>query len=83
MRNQVTVTAKIPAELKKKLTKLGVNVSEFTREALQREVERLERDRRRMLAEEAGEILQKIPAEELVAAVRAGREPLSDGDFIQ
>ena len=40
MGNQVTVTAKIPAELKKKLTKLGVNVSELTREALQREVER-------------------------------------------
>ena len=74
MGNQATVTAKIPGELKKKLTKLGVNVSELTREALQREVERLERDRRRKLAEEAGEILQKIPLEELVEAVRAGRE---------
>jgi post-segregation antitoxin (ccd killing protein) len=77
MGNQATVTVKIPAELKKKLTKLGVNVSEFTREALQREVERLERDRRRKLAEEAGEILQKIPAEEIVAVVRAGRENLN------
>jgi post-segregation antitoxin (ccd killing protein) len=74
MGNQVTVTAKIPAELKKKLTKLGVNVSELTREALQREVERLERDRRRRLAEEASKILQKIPAEEIVEAVRASRE---------
>ena len=83
MRNQVTVTAKIPAELKKKLTKLSVNVSEFTREALQREVERLERDRRRKLAKEAGEILQKIPAEELVEAVRAGRETLTSTDLIQ
>jgi len=83
MGNQVTVTAKIPAELKKKLTKLGVNVSELTREALQREVERLERERLRNLAEEASKILQKVPAEEIVEAVRAGREPLSDGDFIQ
>jgi len=74
MGNQVTVTAKIPAELKKKLTKLGVNVSELTREALQREVERLERDRRRRLAEEASKILQKVPAEEIVEAVRASRE---------
>jgi post-segregation antitoxin (ccd killing protein) len=74
MGNQVTVTAKIPAELKKKLTKLGVNVSELTREALQREVERLERDRRRRLAEEASKILQKVPVEEIVEAVRASRE---------
>jgi post-segregation antitoxin (ccd killing protein) len=74
MGNQVTVSAKIPAELKKKLTKLGVNVSGLMREALQSEVERLERERLRKLAEEAGEILQKIPVEEIVEAVRAGRE---------
>ena len=74
MGNQVTVSAKIPAELKKKLTKLGVNVSGLMRETLQGEVERLERDRLRKLAEEAGEILQKIPAEEIIEAVRAGRE---------
>jgi post-segregation antitoxin (ccd killing protein) len=74
MGNQVTVTAKIPAELKKKLTKLGVNVSELTREALQREVERLERERLRNLCEEASKILRKVPAEEIVEAVRASRE---------
>jgi post-segregation antitoxin (ccd killing protein) len=74
MGNQVTVSAKISAELKKKLTKLGVNVSGLMREALQSEVERLERERLRKLAEEAGEILQKIPVEEIVEAVRAGRE---------
>lgn len=74
MPDQVTVTAKISVELKKKLSKLGVNVSEFTRDALQKEVDRLERERRKKLAEEASEILQKIPAEELVKAVRAGRK---------
>jgi post-segregation antitoxin (ccd killing protein) len=74
MGNQVTVTAKIPAELKKKLTKLGVNVSELTREALQREVERLERERLRNLCEEASKILRKVPVEEIVEAVRASRE---------
>jgi post-segregation antitoxin (ccd killing protein) len=74
MGNQVTVTAKVPAELKKKLTKLGVNVSGLVREALQLEVDRLEREMLRKLAEEAGEILQKVPAQEIVEAVRAGRE---------
>ena len=74
MGGQVTVTAKIPAELKKRLARLGVNVSGLIREALEREVKRAEKERLRELAEEAGEILQKIPADELVKAVREGRE---------
>ena len=74
MGDQVTVTAKIPSELKERLNRLGVNVSGLIREALELEVERLERERLRRLAEEAGGILRKIPAEELVEAVRSGRE---------
>ena len=74
MGSQVTVCAKIPAELKKKLAKLGVNVSGLVREALQSEVERLERERLRKLAEDAGEILQRIPVEEIVESVRASRD---------
>ena len=74
MSNQAIVTAKIPVKLKKKLAMLGVNVSGLVREALEAEVERLERKRLKELAEEAGEILQKIPPEEIVEAVRAGRE---------
>jgi post-segregation antitoxin (ccd killing protein) len=74
MSNQVIVTAKIPLKLKKKLTKLGVNVSGLVREALEAEVERLEREKLRELAKEAGKILQKIPSEEIVEAIRAGRE---------
>ena len=70
----VTVTAKIPAELKERLKRLGVNVSELIRKTLELEAERLERERLRKMAEEAGEILQKIPAEELIEAVRMGRE---------
>ncbi|MCK4424611.1 hypothetical protein KAU93_02910 [Candidatus Bathyarchaeota archaeon] len=74
MGKQVTVTAKIPVELKERLVRLGVNVSGMIREVLEREVKRVEKERLRELAEEAGEILQKIPAEELVRVVREGRE---------
>jgi len=74
MGNQVTVSAKIPSELKKKLNELGVNVSGLMREALQSEVKRLERQRLRKLAEDAGAILQKIPEDEIVESVRAGRD---------
>ena len=74
MGGQVTVSAKIPSELKKKLNELGVNVSGLMREALQSEVKRLERQKLRRLAEDAGAILQKIPEDEIVESVRAGRD---------
>jgi len=71
---QVTVTAKIPEQLKKRLASLEVNVSELIRRALEQEVEKAERERIRMLADEAGRILQKIPSGELVKAIRESRE---------
>lgn len=74
MGKQATVTAKISAELKERLARLGVNVSGMIREALEREVKRVEKERLRELAEEAGEILKKIPTDELVQVVREGRE---------
>ena len=74
MGNQATVTAKVPTELKERLTKLGVNVSRTIREALEREAERLERERLRELSEEAGEMLQKIPTEEIMRSIRESRE---------
>ena len=74
MGNKATVTAKVPTELKERLTKLGVNVSRTIREALEREAERLERERLRELSEEAGEMLQKIPTEEIMRSIRESRE---------
>jgi post-segregation antitoxin (ccd killing protein) len=74
MSDQVTVSAKIPGSLKKKLNKLGVNVSGVMRGALQSEVERLERERLSKLAEEAGAILQKIPPQEIIESIRASRD---------
>jgi post-segregation antitoxin (ccd killing protein) len=74
MAKQVTITAKIPLELKEKLVKSGVNVSEVVREALTQEVRRQEKERIRKLIEETSEIFQKIPAEEFVEVIRAGRE---------
>jgi post-segregation antitoxin (ccd killing protein) len=73
---QETVCAKVPAELKKKLANLGVNVSELIRESLQSEVDRLERERLKKLANEVSVILKKIPPEEFVESVRATRETL-------
>lgn len=70
----VTVTGKVPVELKERLRKLGVNVSEVIRRSLELEVERLEWKKLKSMAEETGEILRKIPDEELVKNIRLSRE---------
>jgi hypothetical protein len=69
-----TVCAKVPTELKKKLTKLGVNVSQVVRDSLQAEVDRLEKERLNKLAKEVSVILQKIPPEEFAQSIRATRD---------
>jgi len=73
MAMEKTVCAKVPAELKKKLCSLGVNVSELIRETLQSEVDRLERERLNKLAKEVSEILKKIPPEEFTQSIRTTR----------
>jgi len=71
---QITVCAKIPAELKEKLASLGVNVSELIRESLRSEVDRLERERLKTQAKEVSAILKKIPPEEFIESIRAARD---------
>lgn len=74
MAMEETVCAKVPAELKKKLSSFGVNVSEVIRESLQSEVDRLERERLAKLAKEVSVILKKIPPEEFAESIRASRD---------
>ena len=74
MAMEETVCAKVPAGLKKKLSSLGVNVSEVIRESLQSEVDRLERERINKLAKEVSAILKKIPPEEFAQSIRATRD---------
>lgn len=70
----VTVSAKIPRELREKLRSLNVNVSRLIREAIEREVRRREEERLRALAGEASAILKKIPEGEIVKLIRETRK---------
>ena len=74
MNMEETVCAKVPAELKKKLSSLGVNTSQVIRESLQAEVDRLEKEKLNKLAKEVSVILKKIPPEEFAQSIRATRE---------
>ena len=71
----VTVSAKIPKDLREKLERHGVKVSEVVRRALEEEVRVLEsRMLMKRLDEISDEIRGKISTEDVTKAVRAGRE---------
>jgi post-segregation antitoxin (ccd killing protein) len=74
MGEQTTVCAKVPAELKQKLAKLGINISELIRQQLQEEVNRIEKEQLTKKAHEISTILKKIPPEEFTQSIRATRE---------
>jgi len=70
----VTITAKIPKELKEKIRRLNINASRVIREALEAEVRRREEEQLKALAREVSRILNKIPKEEIVRAIREARD---------
>ena len=70
----VTITAKIPKELKEKIRRLNINASRVIREALEAEVRRREEEQLKALAKEVSRILNKIPKEEIVRAIREARD---------
>ena len=72
----VTITAKIPKELKEKIRRLNINASRVIREALEAEVRRREEERLKALAKEVSRILNKIPKEEIVRTIREARDEL-------
>lgn len=74
--NTVTDTIKIeaPRHLVERLTRRGANVEKIVRDALTREAEQVDREELQRLAEEASAILQKVPDEHIVEAIRKSRD---------
>jgi post-segregation antitoxin (ccd killing protein) len=70
----VTVSSKIPRDVKERLDEYDINLSKLIRDLLENELERMDEEKLRAMAERAGEILQKIPDEELVTAIRWSRD---------
>jgi antitoxin component of RelBE/YafQ-DinJ toxin-antitoxin module len=74
MAKYVTVSAKIDAELRRKLAELGIKPSEVIRRSLQREVEEKMREMFYRKVEEASEIISGVGKDAWVRAIREGRE---------
>ncbi|OGD47097.1 hypothetical protein A3K69_04625 [Candidatus Bathyarchaeota archaeon RBG_16_57_9] len=72
----MTETIKIdaPRHLVEALNKRGADVEKIVLDALTREAQQADREELRRLAEEARAILQKVPDEAIVEAIRKSRE---------
>jgi len=74
MGKYVTVSAKIPEDLRRRARELNINISRLIRVAIEREVKLREEELLRKMAKEASQVLRKIPQAELVKAIRETRE---------
>ena len=74
MTKTVTVSAKIDAELRRKLAELGIKPSEAIRRALEREVEERTREKLQEMIENASVILSKVDREDWVKSIRESRD---------
>jgi len=72
--NSVTITVRIPKELKEELSRYGIKVSSVVRKALEEEVRRRKLIELRRAAGELGELFSKIPEREIVRSIREMRE---------
>ena len=71
---QVTVSAKIDEDLRKRLRELSIRPSEVIRRALEEEVERRTRQELYKKVEAASQIVSKVGVADWVRAIRESRE---------
>ena len=74
MTKQVTVSARIDVELRRKLKELGIRPSEVIKKALEREVEERLKLQLYGKVERASEIISRVGREAWVKAIRESRE---------
>jgi hypothetical protein len=70
----VTVSAKIPEALRRKMAELGIAPSEVIRSAVEDAVRKGEQERLLTQAEAAGAIIRKLSREDWVRAIREDRD---------
>ena len=74
MGKYVTVSTKIPEELKRRMIKLGIKPSSFLRKAIEEEVKKREIKRIEEQIRKLRRVLEKISVEDVVRSVREDRD---------
>jgi ribosomal protein L29 len=70
----VTVSAKIPEELKKKMDELKIRPSKIVREAIKEEIRRKEVEKLKEMLVEAEPVLMKLSVVRVVKSIREDRD---------
>jgi len=70
----VTVSAKVKKELKDKLQKQGISISQVVRRAIESEVKKIEEEELKNSLAEASKVLEKVNSDVLVEVIRKSRE---------
>ena len=73
MSNSVTVSTKIPRELKEKMKKLNIKTSKLLRKAIEDEVRRREAKDLKKQIQDMKPTLDKVDIEEIVSGIREDR----------
>ena len=68
------VTVRVDKTLKKKIKKYRISVSKITREAIEEEIKKHERQELADAVSEMKTLLNKIPDDEIVKAIRESRD---------
>lgn len=74
MSKYITVSTKIPKELREKMTKLGIKPSKILRKAIEEEIKKREIQKLKEKIEALKPVLDKIKIEEIVKSIREDRE---------
>jgi len=74
MSEYVTISAKVKRELREEARKLGINVSEVLRRALEEEVRRRKIEKLKAELDELSPILEKVSIDRVIKSIREDRE---------
>lgn len=74
MTEYITISARIKKDLKKKIEKYRINISQLMRNAIEAEIERIEESELRKSLRKTGQIFAKIDMETITNLIREDRE---------
>jgi post-segregation antitoxin (ccd killing protein) len=67
------ITVRVPSEIKEKLKKYGVRVSDVVRKSLEEEIEKKRLEEAKRAADRLGEFFSKVSEEEIIKSVKEAR----------
>ncbi len=74
MGRYITVSVKIPIEIKKKLDEYGIKPSKLLKEAIEKEILRKEAERITVVISENSDILKKFSVKDIAESIREDRD---------